>query len=161
MICSCRRSPAPSQPTNHFWEKPMREVRWKHFRKALGVCHRPGCAVPDTGCAETLIGQGALERHVEVCGREPRWLSNVCPVTFRGFDDQHSAIAGNIRIAMGFGRQDDSLCGTHGSWEFGAVAEPHRLASPGSHRRPEKRQDSLGEPDGNPETFHDSSTRLI
>ena len=52
-----------------------------------GVCHRPGCAVPDTGCAKTLIGQSALKRHVEVSGREPRWLSDVRQVKFRGFDD--------------------------------------------------------------------------
>ena len=60
--------------------------------EVLGVCHRPGCAVPDAGCARTLIGQSALRRHVEASGKEPRWLSDVRPVKFRGFDDstQHS-----------------------------------------------------------------------
>ena len=36
--------------------------------EVLGVCHRPGCAVLDTACAKTLIGQSALKRHVEVQG---------------------------------------------------------------------------------------------
>ena len=36
--------------------------------EVLGVCHRPGCAVPDTGCAKTLIGQSALKSRVEVSG---------------------------------------------------------------------------------------------
>ena len=59
-----------------------------------GVCHRPGCAVPDTGCAKTLIGQSALKRHVEVGGREPRWLSDVRPVKFRGFNDSTQHLQG-------------------------------------------------------------------
>ena len=64
----------------------MREERWKRLAleqneadegdqsdaEVLGVCHRPGCAVPDTGCAKTLIGQSALKRHVEVSGTASR-----------------------------------------------------------------------------------------
>ena len=60
----------------------MKEERWKRLTleqneadegdqsdaEVLGVCHRPGCAVPDTGCAKTLIGQSALKRHVDVSG---------------------------------------------------------------------------------------------
>ena len=56
----------------------------------LGVCHRPGCSVPDTGCAKTLTGHCALKRHVEVSCKEPRWLPNVRQVKFRGFITQHS-----------------------------------------------------------------------
>ena len=28
--------------------------------EVLGVCHRPGCAVPDTRCPKTLFGRRAL-----------------------------------------------------------------------------------------------------
>ena len=60
--------------------------------EVLGVCHRPGCAVSDTGCAKTLIDKSALKCHVEDSGREPRWLTNVRPVKFTRLDDsaQHS-----------------------------------------------------------------------
>ena len=56
----------------------MREERWQRFTleqneadegdqsdaEALGVRHRPGCAIPDTGCAQTLICHSAQKRHV-------------------------------------------------------------------------------------------------
>ena len=40
--------------------------------EALGVCHRPGCAVPETGYAKALIGCRALARHVAVTGTDLR-----------------------------------------------------------------------------------------
>ena len=60
--------------------------------EGLGVCHRPGCEVPDTGCALTPTGQSALKRHVEVSGKKPSRPSNVRPMKFSGFGDstQHS-----------------------------------------------------------------------
>ena len=53
--------------------------------------------------AKTLIGQSALKRHVEVNGREPRWLSTVSPMKFRRFDDstQHSQGAVELRWDLG------------------------------------------------------------
>ena len=60
--------------------------------EGLGVCHRPCCEVPDTGCALTPTGQSAKKRHVEVSGKEPSRPSNVRPMKFSGFGDsiQHS-----------------------------------------------------------------------
>ena len=94
----------------------MRKERWKRISleqkeaeegnqsdaEVLGVCHRPGCAVPDTECAKTLIGESALRRHVVVSRKEPRWLSDVRPVKFRGFDDstQHSQGAVELEWEM-------------------------------------------------------------
>ena len=98
-------------------EKLMKEERWKRLTleqteadaggqsdaEVFGVCHRPGCAVADTDCAKTVIGQSALKRHVEVRGREPRWLSHVRPVKFREFDDstQHSQGAVEMECDVG------------------------------------------------------------
>ena len=95
----------------------MKKERWKRITleeneadkgeqsdaEVLGVCHRPGCAVPDTGYAKTLVDQSALKCHVEVSGREPRWFSNVRPVKFTRFDDsaQHSQEAVELQ-AMSF-----------------------------------------------------------
>ena len=53
--------------------------------------------------------------------------------------------------------EGDSLCGTRGSWELSAVAEPFRAESPRSHDRSERRPDALEEPKGHFETFYDSS----
>ena len=72
-------------------EKLVREERWKRLTleqneadksnqsdaEVLRVCHRPSCAVPDTVCGKTLIGQSAVKRYVKVNGNEPRWLSHV------------------------------------------------------------------------------------
>ena len=90
----------------------MREERWKRISlehkeagegnrsdaEVLGVCHRPGCAVPDTGFAKTLIGQSALRRLAEVSGKEPRWLSDVRPVKFRGFDVSTQQSQGAVEL---------------------------------------------------------------
>ena len=69
----------------------------------IGVCHRPGSAVPDTGCAKTLIGRSALKRHVEASGKEPRWVSNVRPVRFRGFDDSTQLSQGAVDLEWDLG----------------------------------------------------------
>ena len=55
------------------------------------------------GGAKILIGQSALRRHVRVSGKEPRWLSDVRPVKFRGFDDstQHSQEAVELEWDLG------------------------------------------------------------
>ena len=55
---------------------------------------------------------------------------------------------------MGLGREGDSLCGTRGSWELRAGAEPFRFKSPRSPERSEKRPDATGEPENHSETFH-------
>ena len=142
-------------------EKLMRRQRWKRHTleqdeadkgnqsdaEVLGVGHRPGCAVPDTCCAKTLVGQSALKRHVEVSGKEPRLLSNVRPVKCRGLDDSTQHSQGGSGTGMRFGREDNSLCGTRGSWEFGAVAEPFRHESPRSHNRSDKRPAAPGDLD--------------
>ena len=39
------------------------------------------------------------------------------------------------RTGMGRGREGDALCGTCGSWELMAVAEPFRFESPRSNDR--------------------------
>ena len=79
------------------WEKLVRKKKWKRLAseqeeadggnetdaEVIGVCHRPGRAVPDTGCAKTLIGRNAPKRHVEATGKQPRWVSKVRPVRLR------------------------------------------------------------------------------
>ena len=105
----------------------MREERWKRLSleqneadegdqsdaKVPGVCHRSGCAVPDTDCAKTLIGQSAPKGHVKVSGREPRWHSNVRPVKFRGVDDSTQHSQGAVELEWDLGDKM-TRCGTRG-----------------------------------------------
>ena len=67
------------------------------------ACHRPGCAVPDTGCVKTLIGRSALRPHVEASGKELRWISEVRPVRFRGFDDSVQLSQGAVELEWDLG----------------------------------------------------------
>ena len=60
--------------------------------------HGPGCAVPDTKCAKTLIGRSALARHVAVTGVRLRWLSDIAPVKFKVFDDSTQQTDGAVML---------------------------------------------------------------
>ena len=97
----------------------MKEEQWKRLTleqneadegdksdaEVLGVCHRPGCAVPNMGCAKTLNCQSALKRHVEVSGREPLWLSHVRPVKFREFDESTQHLWGAVELEWDAGEK--------------------------------------------------------
>ena len=128
--------------------------------EVLAVCHRPGCAVPDAGCARTLIGQSALRRHVEASGKEPRWLSDVRPVKFRGFDDstQHSQEA--VELEFDLEETVIRFVAHVVPGNSGLLLKPFRFESPRSHDRFEKRSVTHGESEDDPGTLHDTGWPL-
>lgn len=63
-----------------------------------GVTHQPGCAVPDTGCAEALIGEKTLRKHDEVTGHKAQWKLGLMPVRFKGFDDNVQTSIGAVEL---------------------------------------------------------------
>ena len=96
----------------------LKEERWKRLTlkqsepdegdqsdaEVLGVCHRPGCAVPDMGCAKNTDWSECSEAP---CGSQVKGTalaSHVRCVKCRGFDDSIQALAGSGRTGMGRGR---------------------------------------------------------
>ena len=93
-------------------EKLIREERWKRLEaemkepleqenesaEALGVTHQPGCAVPDTGCAKSLIGLETLNRHEQAMGRKVSWVKDAKRQRFRGFDDSLQESMGAVEL---------------------------------------------------------------
>ena len=80
-----------SQPMKTRWRRLTQacqdsEMEEDPDAEVLGVCRCPGCAVPDAGCAKTLIDRLALDRHAAVAGIALRWLPGVSPVQFKGLD---------------------------------------------------------------------------
>ena len=69
------------------------------YAEILGVCHRAGCAVPDTGSAKTLMVQSAPKRHVE----EKSHVGFRTSAQFRGLNDctQHSQGAVELEWELG------------------------------------------------------------
>ena len=51
------------------------------------------------------VRRSALKRNVDVSGKEPRWLSNVRPVKFRGFDDSTQHSQGAVELGRDLGEK--------------------------------------------------------
>ena len=80
------------------------------LQDALGVCHRPGCAVNDTACAKTLIGRRALARHAALAGARPRWSH---PARFKGVGvSTHTPVGRRRGAPVALRVKTDTLCGS-------------------------------------------------
>ena len=113
-------------------------------------------AVPDTGCAKTLTGQSALKRHVEVSGKEPRWLSNVRPVRFSGLDDstRHSQRA--VELEWDVGEKIIRFLAHVAPGNWGLLLSRSDLKALGATINPTNIDSiALGKSENHPETLHD------
>ena len=66
--------------------------------KVLGVTHAEGCSAPDTGCCKSTIGEETMVRHETATGRKARWLKDLKPMRFRGFDGSAQESIGAIEL---------------------------------------------------------------
>ena len=87
-------------------------------RGARCVCHRPGCAVSDAGCAKTLTGRPALDRHAAVTGVRPPLVARRLTRQVQRVRRRHSAVGRRCGSRVARWRPDDP---------FGLMWFPERL----------------------------------